>query len=324
VHPGTLGAPDSLSETLVPVKLPVTENIRINASAAEGPSPHVTVDEIDADNYMVVASPAMRRLRKVAELVAQEIIPVLILGESGTGKEVIARFIHSRSPRAAQPFLKVNCAALPAELLESELFGYDRGAFTGASSAKPGKFEQAGGGSILLDEIGEMSPALQAKLLQVLHDKSFARLGSRKEVKVDVRVMAATNIDLQQALVAGTLREDLYYRLNGITLQVPPLRERKEDIPLLLKHFGVWLAERYACPSLLPSQELIDGCLKHSWPGNVRELVNFVKRSLVLRDEAAVLEELRASTQTNLRVTSEYRGKRARKLAVSATDSFVL
>jgi len=253
--------------------------------------------------------------------VAKETIPVLILGESGTGKEVIARFIHSRSPRSAQPFLKVNCAALPAGLLESELFGYEQGAFTGASSAKPGKFEQCAGGSILLDEIGEMSSGRQAKLLQVLHDKSFCRLGSRKEMKVDVRIIAATNINLQRALAEGTLREDLYYRLNGITLELPPLRERKEDIPYLLKHLGVRLAERYACRVFVPSQRLIDACLQHNWPGNVRELINFVKRTLVLCDEEALLDELRDSAHTRPRaVSAKTPVKRIRKLAPTAKD----
>jgi transcriptional regulator with PAS, ATPase and Fis domain len=284
-------------------------------------SPAVTIDELGEDTCMVIASPAMRRLRQRAELVARETIPVLILGESGTGKEVIARFIHSRSPRSAQPFLKVNCAALPAGLLESELFGYEQGAFTGASSAKPGKFEQCAGGSILLDEIGEMSSGLQAKLLQVLHDKSFCRLGSRKEMKVDVRIMAATNIDLQRALVDGTLREDLYYRLNGITLEVPPLRERQEEIPHLLKHLGVRLAERYACRAFVPSQKLIEGCMKHSWPGNVRELINFVKRTLVLRDEDALLDELRDSRHAKLTGAPARKPvKRIRKLSATARD----
>jgi transcriptional regulator with GAF, ATPase, and Fis domain len=284
-------------------------------------SPAVTIDELGEDTCMVVASPAMRRLRQRAELVARETIPVLILGESGTGKEVIARFIHSRSPRSAQPFLKINCAALPAGLLESELFGYEQGAFTGASSTKPGKFEQCAGGSILLDEIGEMSSGLQAKLLQVLHDKSFARLGSRKEMKVDVRIIAATNIDLQRALADGTLREDLYYRLNGITLEVPPLREREEDIPYLLKHLGVRLAERYACRIFVPSPKLIEGCMKHSWPGNVRELINFVKRTLVLRDEDALLDELRDSRHVKLTgAPAKKPVKRIRKLAPAAKD----
>jgi DNA-binding NtrC family response regulator len=280
-----------------------------------------TIDELGEDICMVVASPAMHRLRQRAELVAKEMIPVLILGESGTGKEVTARFIHSRSPRSARPFLKVNCAALPSGLLESELFGYEQGAFTGATSAKPGKFEQCSGGSILLDEIGEMSTGLQAKLLQVLHDKSFSRLGSRKEMKVDVRIMAATNIDLQRALADGTLREDLYYRLNGVTLQVPPLRERKEDIPVLLEQLGARLAERYACPLLEPSQRLIEACLKHSWPGNIRELVNFVKRRLILRDEEALIEELRDSAHAKpISAPSRKPLKRIRRRGAFAKD----
>jgi DNA-binding NtrC family response regulator len=300
-------AQNSITKMSQMEQLPASVNELVNADAEKGSSPAVLIDELDEDICMVVSSPAMRRVRQRAVLVAKETIPVLILGESGTGKEVIAHFIHSRSPRAAKPFLKINCAALPAELLESELFGYEQGAFTGATSAKPGKFEQCGGGSILLDEIGEVSTALQAKLLQVLHDKSFSRLGSRKEMKIDVRIMAATNVNVPQALAEGTLREDLYYRLNGITLEIPPLRERKEDIPLLLKHFGARLAERYACPAFVPSQKLVKVCLDYAWPGNVRELINFVKRALVMCDENDLLEELQDSTQLSLQNATEKR-----------------
>jgi len=209
---------------------------------------------------------------------------VLMLGESGTGKEVFARIIHQSSPRARGPFLKVNCAAVPEDLLESELFGYEPGAFTGATQAKPGKFEMCQGGTILLDEIGEMSPALQAKLLHILQDGQFSRLGGRSVIKADVRVLAATNIDVSQALAARRLREDLYYRLNGFTLRLPSLRERPADIALLLRYFMGTLAERLACPALPISQAVMDACRDYSWPGNVRELENFVKRCLVLQE----------------------------------------
>jgi len=251
------------------------------------------VEELSDDVFFVAASPIMRKLRSQAALVANVDIPVLLLGESGTGKEVMARLIHKLSPRAHRTFLKVNCAAVPGDLLESELFGYEPGAFTGATHAKPGKFELCNKGTILLDEIGELPYGLQAKLLHVLQDQQFSRLGSRSIIKVDVRILAATNIDIQDALANKRLREDLYYRLNAFTLQVPPLRERKEEIPILLKHFMARMAEQYARPPLPVSVELVQACVDYSWPGNLRELNNFVKRYLVLADEKAAINELR-------------------------------
>jgi DNA-binding NtrC family response regulator len=251
------------------------------------------VEELSDDTFFVAASPIMRKLRSQAALVANVDIPVLMLGESGTGKEVMARLIHKLSPRAHRTFLKVNCAAVPGDLLESELFGYEPGAFTGATHAKPGKFELCNKGTILLDEIGELPYGLQAKLLHVLQDQQFSRLGSRSMIKVDVRILAATNINIQEALASKSLREDLYYRLNAFTLQVPPLRERKEEIPILLKHFMARMAEQYARPPLPVSAELVQACVDYSWPGNLRELSNFVKRYLVLADEKAAIGELR-------------------------------
>ena len=251
------------------------------------------VEELSDDVFFVAASPVMRKLRSQAALVANVDIPVLMLGESGTGKEVMARLIHKLSPRAHRTFLKVNCAAVPGDLLESELFGYEPGAFTGATHAKPGKFEICNKGTILLDEIGELPYGLQAKLLHVLQDQQFSRLGSRSMIKVDVRILAATNINIQEALANKSLREDLYYRLNAFTLQVPPLRERREEIPILLKHFMARMAEQYARPPLPVSTELVQACLDYSWPGNLRELSNFVKRYLVLGDEKAAISELR-------------------------------
>jgi len=251
------------------------------------------VEELSDDTFFVAASPIMRKLRSQAALVANVDIPVLMLGESGTGKEVMARLIHKLSPRAHRTFLKVNCAAVPGDLLESELFGYEPGAFTGATHAKPGKFELCNKGTILLDEIGELPYGLQAKLLHVLQDQQFSRLGSRSIIKVDVRILAATNINIQEALANKSLREDLYYRLNAFTLHVPPLRERKEEIPILLKHFMARMAEQYARPPLPVSAELVQACLDYSWPGNLRELSNFVKRYLVLADEKAAISELR-------------------------------
>jgi two-component system, NtrC family, response regulator AtoC len=251
------------------------------------------VEELADDVFFVAASPVMRKLRSEAALVANVDIPVLMLGESGTGKEVMARLIHKLSPRAHRTFLKVNCAAVPADLLESELFGYETGAFTGANHPKPGKFELCNKGTILLDEIGEMPTTLQAKLLHILQDGQFSRLGSRTVIKADVRILAATNINIPEALATKRLREDLYYRLNAFTLHVPPLRERKEEIPILLKHFMAHQAERYARAPLPLSPEMLQACTEYHWPGNLRELSNFIKRYLVLGDEKLAINELR-------------------------------
>ncbi len=249
-------------------------------------------EELSPDLFFVAASPAMRKVRAQAAQIAKINVPVLMLGESGTGKEVVARLIHKLSPRAHRTFLKVNCAALPSDLLESELFGYEPGAFTGANKPKPGKFELCNHGTILLDEIGEMPTSLQAKLLQVLQDQEFSRLGGRKTISVDVRILAATNINIQQAIASKRLREDLYYRLNAFTMHLPPLRERREEIPLLLKHFMSMLSERFSRPPLDISQELLDACCHYHWPGNLRELENLVKRYIILGDEKLIISEL--------------------------------
>jgi two-component system response regulator AtoC len=257
------------------------------------------VEELYDDVFFVAASPAMRKIRSQAALVANVDIPVLMLGESGTGKEVVARLIHKLSPRAHRTFLKVNCAAVPGDLLESELFGHEAGAFTGATHAKPGKFELCNKGTILLDEIGEMPALLQAKLLHVLQDQTFSRLGSRSVIKVDVRILAATNINIPEALASKRLREDLYYRLNAFTMQLPPLRERKEEIPILLKHFMSRMAEQYARPPLPLTANMLQACQDYSWPGNLRELNNFIKRYLVLGDEKLAIQELQPRDDGN-------------------------
>ncbi|MBZ5629078.1 MAG: sigma-54 dependent transcriptional regulator [Acidobacteriia bacterium] len=260
--------------------------------AATVAAPQGEIEDLGDDVFFVCGSASMRKIRSQAKLVANVDIPVLILGDSGVGKEVIAKMIHKYSPRSHRTFLKVNCAAVPADLLESELFGYEPGAFTGATHAKPGKFELCNKGTIMLDEIGEMPPSLQAKLLHVLQDQQFSRLGSRTVQKVDVRVLAATNINIQEAIATRKLREDLYYRLNGFSINLPPLRERKEEIPLLLKHFMSQVAERYARPPLPLTPSLIQACERYHWPGNLRELSNFVKRYLVLGDEEMAIAEL--------------------------------
>jgi two-component system response regulator AtoC len=237
-----------------------------------------------------------RRMRLVDDMidhVADTDITVLIRGESGTGKELVARTVWSRSNRARRPFVKVNCAALPHELLESELFGYEKGAFTGAQKRKLGKFEIANGGTIFLDEISEMHPSLQAKLLQVLQDGQFSRLGGESDVAVDARVIAATNRHLESAVRDGSFREDLFYRLNVVTIQLPPLRERRDEIPVLADHFLDRYAREYGKdPKPLPD-DVRAVFAAYDWPGNIRELENLVKRIVVLGTTEPVLEELR-------------------------------
>jgi DNA-binding NtrC family response regulator len=243
---------------------------------------------------LISTSPAMRRACALVERIADTDVPVLLLGESGTGKEVIAREIHARSQRRNKPFIKVNCAALPGELLESELFGHERGAFTGATAEKPGKFELADQGTIFLDEIGEMAIRLQAKLLQVLQDEEFFRVGGKKSVRVDSRVVVATNRDLEKEIALGNFREDLYYRLNVVAIRLPALRERMEDVVPLTDHFLKKYGKHYIQGvSELPS-EVLRAFTEYDWPGNVRELENMVRRLCVLKDPTLVLDELRS------------------------------
>ena len=237
-------------------------------------------------------SPKMKEVRDIIEQVADTDITVLIRGESGTGKEIVARNIFQRSGRHEQPFVKVNCAALPSELLESELFGFEKGAFTGAQKRKLGKFEYANNGTIFLDEISEMHPGLQAKLLQVLQDGEFSRLGGEADVRVDARIVAATNRNIEEAVADGSFREDLYYRLNVVTIQIPALRDRKDGIPLLVDHFLQRNCEQYGKDVRQLAPETMDVFMKYHWPGNVRELENMVRRMVVLGNEAAVLEEI--------------------------------
>jgi transcriptional regulator with PAS, ATPase and Fis domain len=239
----------------------------------------------EASYCFVIRNPVMRRIEQRVLQLAKVNVAVLIVGESGTGKEVIARMIHANSPRSDQTFMKVNCAALPADLLESELFGYEAGAFTGAVRAKPGKFEQCDKGTIFLDEIGEMPTSLQAKLLHVLQDGEFMRLGGRSKVKVDVRVIAATNVNIKQAMENNQFREDLYYRVGSFVVDLPPLRERPDDIPVLLEHCIEKFSKLYGVPPVTLSPEVLDLCLSHSWPGNVRELENVARRLLILGDK---------------------------------------
>jgi two-component system, NtrC family, response regulator AtoC len=234
----------------------------------------------------------MRLIKKQAALVAPSDIPVLILGESGTGKEVLAKYVHAMSTRSKGIFLKVNCAAVPGELLESEFFGHEKGAFTGAVTTVQGKFELCAGGTIFLDEIGEMPASLQAKLLHVLQDGTYTRLGSGAPLTTNVRVIAATNINMKSAIAARTFREDLYYRLSGFTMTALPLRDRKEEIPAFAMRFMKKAAGKYKCAPLMFSDALLAALQRHKWPGNLRELENVVSRYLVLRDEQPIIAEL--------------------------------
>ena len=224
----------------------------------------------------------MAEVRDLIDRVADTDVTVLIRGESGTGKELVARTLFAVSPRRDKPFVKVNCAALPAELLESELFGYERGAFTGAIQHKPGKFEFANHGTMFLDELTEMSPALQAKLLQVLQDGEFSRLGGKHDVHVDVRIIAATNRDLERSVASGEFREDLFFRLNVVSIQLPPLRERREELPVLTDYFLKKYSVQYNRPFTEISRETMSLFTQYDWPGNVRELENLIKRGVVL------------------------------------------
>lgn len=246
--------------------------------------------DASSDEDFVVAEPQMHRLKLMALKVAQSDASVMILGESGTGKEVLARYIHANSQRSKQPFVAINCAAIPESMLEAVLFGYEKGAFTGAMKAMPGKFEQAQNGTLFLDEIGEMNPDLQAKLLRVLQEKEVERIGSVKTIELDVRILSASNIDIKKAIAEGKFREDLYYRLNVFPMQLPPLRERKKDIAaiaekLLHRHCGTSRVE----PMI--SAPAMRKLLQYNWPGNIRELDNVIQRALVMMSGNAITEQ---------------------------------
>lgn len=285
------GATDFLGK---PVSLETLKEAMDKALANGSPVQKSVAAEDGAASKQVYfgASPRMREIQGLLSQIGWSEAPVLIQGETGSGKEIIARELHARSGRANKPFLKLNCAALPSELVESELFGYERGAFTGAFQKKAGMFELADGGTILLDEIGDMDFKLQAKLLQVLQDQEFHRIGGKDMVKVDVRVIASTHRDLDAAIADRSFREDLYYRLNVINIHVPPLRDRKEDVIglaefLIDKH----ITNGVPRPSITPA--LKQTILAHSWPGNIRELENVVRKFIILRDPELIGRDLR-------------------------------
>jgi two-component system response regulator AtoC len=244
------------------------------------------------DQILIGNSPAIRTVRELIRQVSNSCLSVVISGESGVGKELVAQALHLSSLRRNQPFVKVNCAAIPSELLESELFGYERGAFTGADRSKMGKFETAHKGTILLDEIGDMPLFLQSKMLQVLQDFQFSRLGAKRDVTVDCWVLACTNQDLEQAVRNAQFREDLYYRLNIISIFVPPLRERPEDIDVLIDYFAAQCAHKVEGPLFEFSNGVRGFLRQYSWPGNVREVKNTVERLMLLRDWVTVKEIL--------------------------------
>ncbi len=253
------------------------------------------IERIDEDLYFVAGSPATRRLRTQAELLSQTDVPVLVTGEEGSGKSTAARLIHALSLRSSFPFMTVKCAVLTADLLESELFGYEYGAGSGHPEGTLGKFEQCARGTILLDEFDAMPATVQSRLLKLLETGEFVRCGGQRPLRVDVRIIVATPNDLEAATVEKRVQEELFYRLSAFELRVPPLRERREEIPLLLGHMMSRLARRYAVPAPRLSSSLLDVCQHYSWPGNLRELENFAKRYLAHADESTAVRELQSS-----------------------------
>ncbi len=290
-----LGAVDFMNKPFDPDELEIT--IRKVLSRRELVSEvrrlKKQVSEQNGNRILFGNSEKMAAIQEIIDQVSDTDITVLVRGESGTGKGLIARYIFMNSSRKDQHFVNVNCAALPDELLESELFGYERGAFTGANRKKPGKFEYANHGTIFLDEIGEIHPSLQAKLLQVLQDGEFSPLGSERDIHVDARVIAATNRDLETEVAQGKFREDLYFRLNVVSITVPPLRERMEELPILTEHFLKKYNQKYNKNYRKISQSTMRRFMEYDWPGNVRELENMIKRVVVLESEKPILTEFR-------------------------------
>jgi two-component system response regulator AtoC len=255
--------------------------------------------EEERKSHFVSVSKQMAEIKELINRISDMDVPVLIQGENGVGKEIVAHSIYSTSLRKDKTFIKVSCVALPGELLESELFGYEKGAFTGAHVSRPGRFGLAHGGTIFLDEIGDLLPTLQVKFLQVLQDGTFTRLGSRKETHVDVRILAATNRDLERAIGEKSFREDLYHRLSVINITIPPLRERKEDIPILCDHFLEKYNRKYNRNMRSLSNDSMEVCLDYAWPGNVRELENVIRRVVVFSDETLILKEFSLMAKKN-------------------------
>ncbi|MGG0934838.1 sigma-54 dependent transcriptional regulator [Brevibacillus centrosporus] len=288
-----LGAYDYVQKPfdLTQVKQVVAKALKPETGDEEGTMRPSQEEQTDCPGYLVGLSPAMQEVYKLVGKVSMTRATVLIQGESGTGKELIARAIHSNSPRADQPLIPVNCGAIPEKLLESELFGYERGAFTGAVARKPGLFEAANGGTLFLDEVGELTPSLQVKLLRVLQERTLVRLGGVEPIPIDVRIIAATNRDLQERIRLELFREDLYYRLNVVPIQMPPLRERKDDIPLLIRHFLTKFGRETGKEDCFLSPAAVELLNAYHWPGNVRQLENTIERAVVLASGQAILPE---------------------------------
>jgi two-component system nitrogen regulation response regulator NtrX len=275
------GAFDFLEKPLDTDRLLVTVRNALAQSELRGENARLR-EEVETRHAMVGESQSLREVQAIIDKVGPTPARVLITGENGTGKELVARAIHERSPRRSKPFIEVNCAAIPSELIESELFGHMKGSFTGATARSSGRFEQAEGGTLFLDEVGDMSLAAQAKVLRVLQEGIVTRIGGSKQIEVDVRVIAATNKDVEEEIAAGHFREDLYYRLNVVPIQVPTLRERREDIPALVQHFSTLVAKTAGLPLKRFDEGAIRRFQQHSWPGNVRELRNAIERAVIL------------------------------------------
>lgn len=276
-----LGAFDFIEKplSLEKVLLSIQNAMKIDQLVAEN---RALKEKIGRDYQMIGQSPAIEQLKQQIKLAAPSSGWVLITGENGTGKELVARAIHQQSTRSDKPFIEVNCAAIPEELIESELFGHEKGAFTGATAARKGKFDQASGGTLFLDEIGDMSLKTQAKILRILQEHKFERVGGNKTIEVDVRVIAATNKDLQTEIQAGNFREDLFFRLNVLPFFVPPLRQRKDDIPRLCRHFLQYFCSKESREIKTISKAALQALLQYDWPGNVRELKNLIERLVIM------------------------------------------
>lgn len=290
VKAAKLGAYDFLEKPLSLERVIITVKRAIEKANLEG-TLRATLENLEEKQRFIGESPVIRHLRAQIELVAPSSSIVLITGESGSGKELVAREIHRKSSRHKGPFVEVNCAAIPRELIESELFGHEKGSFTGAIERKKGKFELADGGTLFLDEVGDMSKDAQAKVLRVIETREFQRVGGARNIKVDVRIIAATNKDLEQEVKKGNFREDLFFRLNVIPIRVPPLRERKDDIPLLVEHFLHLIAEQFGKPKKKISEAAMKALLEYHWPGNVRELKNLVERLFIMSSGEIITEE---------------------------------
>ncbi|HZT74689.1 MAG TPA: sigma 54-interacting transcriptional regulator [Terriglobales bacterium] len=254
--------------------------------------PPLITSELPPQEVIFGSTPAMQIVRQTVAKAAGANIPVLIRGESGTGKELIATLLHGLSPWAAGPFVRVNCPAIPGTLVESELFGFEKGAFTGAMLSKPGRVEMADGGTLFLDEIGDLDPMLQAKLLRLLQDGQFNRIGSHQDRQLNVRVVCATNRHLEEEMAAGGFRRDLFYRINAVTVALVPLRERSDDIPCLVEYFLMHYSRKYGRRPMPLSSVLMSELRRHSWPGNVRQLENLIKRYVILDSEEVIISEL--------------------------------